>query len=85
VPSFIQVPSFEQVPLSIQEPLFIQAKTMPHLGYIGEPSPPRGQGSSSMCDDGDAGSSYQPALAAAEEYIEQTGTGAGEEDADIVQ
>jgi hypothetical protein len=35
-----------------------------------------------MSDDGDANSSYQPVLAAAEEYIEQTGTGAGEEDAD---
>jgi hypothetical protein len=58
---------------------------MPHLGYIGEPPPPpRGQGSSSMSDDGDNGSSYQPALAAAEEYIKQTGTGAGEEDMDII-
>jgi hypothetical protein len=35
-----------------------------------------------MSDDGDANSSYQPALAAAEEYIKQTGTGEGEEDAD---
>jgi hypothetical protein len=35
-----------------------------------------------MSDDGDANSSYQPALAAAKEYIKQTGTGAGEEDVD---
>ncbi len=35
-----------------------------------------------MSDDGDANSSYQSALAAAEEYIEQTGIGAGEEDVD---
>jgi hypothetical protein len=35
-----------------------------------------------MSDDGDANSSYQPAVAAVEEYIKQTGTGAGEEDAD---
>jgi hypothetical protein len=35
-----------------------------------------------MSDDGDDGISYQPALAAAEEYIEETGTGAGEDDVD---
>jgi hypothetical protein len=36
-----------------------------------------------MSDDGDNSSSYQPALAAAEEYIKQTGTGAGEGDVDV--
>jgi hypothetical protein len=35
-----------------------------------------------MSDDGDGGSSHQPALIAVEEYIKQTGNGAGEEDVD---
>ncbi len=37
-----------------------------------------------MSDDGDDGSSYQPALAAGKKYIEQAVTSAGEEDVDIV-
>jgi len=42
---------------------------MPHLGYIGVPSPPRGR--SSMSDDnGDGGSHWeQEAVAAVEAYI----------------
>jgi hypothetical protein len=35
-----------------------------------------------MSDDGDNNSYYQPALAAVEEYIIQTGTGTEEEDVD---